>query len=176
MKNIELTEFENKSRLKASAKIENIANKTLFSASISGNLSEIDFPEISINSSRKNELWTIGCFEIFVSKTGNSYAEYNFGFDKNWECFNFSDYRENQSRPQVNIPPKITCKITENLFTQTVEFEKDIILQNSFSITAVIKLKGGVFLYFANKHCGKKPDFHLKAARVLQGKPYDFRG
>ena len=167
MKSIELLEFENKSYLKVTAEIQNVAGKTLFSASISGDFSDIDFPEISQVPSRKNELWTIGCFEIFVSKTGDSYAEYNLGFDQNWECFNFSDYRENQSRPQVSAIPKIKCKIIDNLFTQTVEFQEDIILQNSFSITAIIKLKNGNFLYFANKHCGEKPDFHLKAARVL---------
>ena len=168
MKNIELVEFENKSNLKVTVEIQSTVGKTLFSASISGDLSDIDFPEISQIPTRKNELWTTGCFEIFVSKTGNSYAEYNLGFDGNWECFNFSDYRANQSRPQVGAPPKITCTITGDLFTQIVEFQEDIISQNSFSITAVIKLKSGDFLYFANKHCGEKPDFHLEAARIRQ--------
>ncbi|MCL2844877.1 MAG: hypothetical protein FWE23_05440 [Chitinivibrionia bacterium] len=163
MKQIKLTDFENKSTLNVAVEID----KTKLITKISGDISQIDFPKISPTPTRKNELWTIGCFEIFVSQNGKSYNEYNFGFDENWECFNFSDYRENQSRPQVAVPPKISCEITENLFVQKVEFGENIIGENLFSITAAIKLKSGEFLYFANKHCGEKADFHIAEARAL---------
>jgi len=166
--NIELTEFENKSDLKVGVQIRNIAGKTNFSAKISGDLSDVDFPKISDNSARKNELWTIGCFEIFVSAKDNAYTEYNLGFDQNWEVFAFSDYRAGQNRPQIEIPPKITCGFENGTFTQTAEFCEDIIKGNLFSITAVIKLSDGSFLYFANKHCGQKPDFHINGARILK--------
>jgi len=170
---IELTEFYGKSTLKITAEMENASvftsfqNKYKFIAQISGDLSLIDFPEITPIPARKNELWTIGCFEIFVSKKDNSYTEHNFGFCTNWECFDFDDYRKNQSRPQL-FEPKITCKTETNKFTQIVEFHEKTISQNQFSITAVVKLKNGDFLYFANKHCGQTPDFHLKSARNLK--------
>jgi len=167
-KHIELAEFENKSDLKICVQIQKIADKTKFSAKISGDLSCVDFPKISDTSARKNELWTIGCFEIFVGGKDNAYTEYNLGFDQNWELFSFSDYRVGQSRSQVEISPKIVCETENGVFTQTVEFCEDIINGNLFSITAVIKLSNGSFLYFANKHCGQKPDFHLKSARILK--------
>ena len=162
MKKIELKDFGNKSDLKVVVEID----KTVFIASISGNISNIDFPPIEKEPKRKNELWTIGCFEIFVSLAGNSYNEYNFGFDECWECFNFTDYRRDKTRQQFGAPPKITCSIAESSFTQHVEFNEDIICCNAFSITAVIKLKNGEFLYFAEKHCGDKPDFHLAELRT----------
>ncbi|MDR0304215.1 MAG: hypothetical protein LBH98_05525 [Chitinispirillales bacterium] len=165
---IELTEFENKSYLKIDAEIKNTANKTVFSAKISGDISGIDFPEISRFTKRKNELWTIGCFEIFVNKKNNSYTEYNLGFDQNFEIFNFSDYRSNQSLSEIGAPPKIICETKNDSFAQFVEFPENIISENLFSITAVIKLSDGNFLYFANKHCGQEADFHLKNARILK--------
>lgn len=164
MQTIELTEFFGNSKLKITVKIQ---NKTKFFTQITGDLSIMNFPEISSIPTRKNELWTIGCFEFFISKKDNSYTEYNFGFCTNWECFEFDDYKQNQTRPQI-IPPKITCKTEEDKFIQIIEFQEDIISENLFSITAAIKLKNGNFLYFANKHCGQKPDFHLKSARNLK--------
>jgi len=165
IKKIELTEFSGESALKITAEIQ---NKTRLLAEISGDLSIIDFPEISPIPARKNGLWTIGCFEMFISKNGNSYTEYNFGFDENWECFEFSDYRTAKPQALEIVEPKITCKTENDKFTQIVEFQKDIISKNFFSITAAIKLKNGDFLYFANKHCGQNPDFHLKSARSLK--------
>jgi len=167
-KHIELAEFENKSDLKVGVQIQNIADKTKFSAKILGDLSSIDFPKISSISERKNELWTIGCFEIFVSGKGNAYTEYNLGFDQNWEVFSFSNYRAEQSHPQIKIPPKITCKTENRVFTQVVEFDENIINGNLFSITAVVKLSNGGFLYFANRHCGQQADFHIESARILK--------
>lgn len=163
MKIVNLTDFGNKSPLKVAVEID----KTGLVAKISGDISEIDFPTISNVPTRQNELWTIGCFEIFISQDGDSYNEYNFGFNQNWECFNFLSYRKNQSRPHVAAPPKITCEITQNLFTQKVEFAENIISENLFSVTAAIKLKNGDFLYFANKHCGENADFHIAEARVV---------
>jgi len=163
MKTVKLNDFFNESQLNLSIEIDAFG----FTAKISGDISQINFPPISSESARKNELWTIGCFEIFVSGENNSYTEYNFGFDGNWECFNFSDYRENQSRPKVDNPPEVVCEISHNLFTQKVSFKKDIISKNSFSLSAVIKLKNKEFLYFANKHCAKTADFHIKEARSL---------
>lgn len=167
MKTIELTEFFGKSALKLNVQIQ---NKKKFLLQISGSSDEIDFPQISTISSRKNELWTSGCFEIFVSNNynDNSYTEYNFGFCTNWECFEFSDYRQNQVRPQINFSPKIICETENGNFIQIVKLQKDIISGNNFSLTCAIKLKDGSFLYFANKHCAKNPDFHQKSARCLK--------
>lgn len=167
-KHIELTEFENESDLKIGVQIQNAAGKTKLSAKIFGDVSRVDFPKISNSAARKNELWNIGCFEIFVGGKDNAYTEYNLGFDQNWEVFSFSDYRSGQIRPQIENPPKIICEIEDGIFTQVAEFYEDIIGGNLFSITAVVKLSDGNFLYFADKHCGQKPDFHLKTARTLK--------
>jgi hypothetical protein len=165
---LELKEFENKSDLKVDVEIRNITGKTELSAKICGDISDIDFPKISDVGMRKNGLWLIGCFEIFVSRGDDAYTEYNLGFDKNWEIFNFSHYRSGQKRPQIKAAPNIICKLENDSFTQVVDFYEDIIAGNFFSITAVVKLFDGGYLYFANKHCGQKPDFHIKDARILK--------
>jgi hypothetical protein len=168
MLKIELFDFNNESHLKVNAKVQNIENKTVLLANISGNLSDIDFPKISHPPKREYGLWTTGCLEIFVSGKGASYTEYNFGFNQNYEMFTLTDYREYQDPPKITITPKITIDIKDGLFTQRVELPKNIISDNPFSITAAIKLKNGSALYFANKHCGEKADFHLEGARVLR--------
>jgi hypothetical protein len=165
---VELADFYGQSNLEINVQVRNISKRTMLSASITGNLSDIDFPQASQPSSRKNELWTVGCFEIFVSQEGNAYTEYNLGFDQNWEMFEFQNYRTGKICSKVKNPPKITCKIRGDMFTQDVEFSKDIIGDRRFSLATAVKLSNGNFLYFADKHCGQKPDFHLESARTLR--------
>jgi hypothetical protein len=165
---VDLLEFYKKAELKLTVKVQVVENRTLFTANISGDLETINFPEISQNPVREHGLWEIGCFELFVNGEGNSYTEYNFGFSRNYEIIDFTNYRLGQARPEINNPPKIVCEFRGDEFVQVVEFSENIISDNLFSLTAVVKLKDGAFLYFANRHCGKEANFHLESARELR--------
>ncbi|MDR2970796.1 MAG: hypothetical protein LBU83_02530 [Bacteroidales bacterium] len=166
---VELFEFGNESRLKVAAQVQNIENKIILRATISGDLSNIDFPIVSQTPRRMHGLWEIGVFEIFVSGKGSAYTEYNFGFNRHYEIFSFLDYRQHQTPPpSIDNPPKITVETKDGAFTLHVELSEDIVSDNLFSIAAAIKLKNGSVLYFANAHCGDKADFHLERARTLR--------
>lgn len=139
---------------------------------------DIEWPKMVRQPLREDGLWQHTCFEIFLAPWGmNEYWEFNFSPNRNWNCYRFSSYRENQ-RPEHSI---YSCKITrienDNLSNRiTASFpilDKFSRLTLSTGISAVIEDKSGTLHYYALTHTNSsKPDFHDSKSFMLTLGPH----
>ena len=148
---------------------------------IVGDLNEIKLP-LPISGpvrpgqlNRKDELWKSTCFEAFFSSIGKSeYLEINANTSGFWNAYVFDSYRSGM-RPLEGISlihSKFEfkdCRTVQAQFTFSLESP----LRNFFSqkldlsYTSVIEDKNGGITHWAIRHCGQKPDFHLRESFVL---------
>ena len=127
--------------------------------------------ESSASPARKNELWKETCFECFFSMgSSKKYFEFNGSPSGDWALYSFDDYRNGMKDVVVSESPvmekfektadKIQC-------VWRIPYFSDGIVQSA-SIAAVIK--GSVTTdpvsYWALKHAGEKPDFHLRESFI----------
>jgi hypothetical protein len=113
---------------------------------------------------REFGLWQHHCFELFLGEAGSTaYWELNLAPNGNWNCFGFSDYRQDQKESD-------RCALTQISATgrgPTYELEARILTNPSFQTTdAVLSLGAAATIktatdlhYFSIRH-GVTPDFH----------------
>ncbi len=159
------------SSLSIEAKLEVQAQGFLLSFEITGSgVDQVMISPRSTKPSRKNELWKETCFECFFGVGGvKQYFEFNGSTSGDWALYLFDDYRKGMRDAPVSAQPlleklekssgKIECVWRIPYFTKSI-------LQSA-SITAVIKTNGtDEASYFALKHAGEKPDFHLRESFI----------
>lgn len=129
-----------------------------------GNLSEIILPSFESKKKRQDELWKSTCFEAFVELSEGGYLEFNFSPSGNWNCYHFTNYRENMRQfSEVELlefkasclptaPDHYSCRIS-------VQIELPLVI-TKMGMTSVIKNHNGEINYWALKHSGEKADFH----------------
>lgn len=136
-------------------------------------LSEVDLINEDINRfshemERKDELWRMTCFEMFLNPAGQKqYFEFNFSLEGAWNAYHFAGYRFPQ-------PPQVTTDFeVEQLNWKHKQLE--VVLKNktkfrkfNVGLCAVIQNKKNQVSYFALKHEGGKPDFHSASGFTLQ--------
>jgi hypothetical protein len=134
-------------------------------------LALVQFPLPSEKPSRKDELWKETCFECFFSVGGsNRYYEFNGSPSGDWALYAFDDYRQgmkHQIFASTSIHPvlvrweredhRLICEWNIPRFTE--EF------LDGAGITSVIRTADTVS-YWAIRHAGEKPDFHLKRSFI----------
>lgn len=130
-------------------------------------LAHDDFQFLENQMQRKDELWKMTCFEMFLNPVGHKrYFEFNFNLEGAWNAYQFAGYRFPQP-PQASSDFKIESmtwkmKQLEIVIKNETGFEKF-----NVGLTAVIKNKKNQTTYFALKHEGGKPDFHLASGFAL---------
>lgn len=128
----------------------------------------IIFKEPSAKPVRKNELWKETCFECFFAVGGLSqYFEFNGSTSGDWALYSFDDYRQGMKEVSLSSNPKLLRfeKAEGKTICQWhIPYFTKAILSNA-SITAVIK-SGAEVSYWALKHAGDKPDFHLRESFI----------
>ncbi len=171
------------------------ANSLHLKFSITGESKE-KFSEIEIESSqgdpeRKDELWKKLCFECFIPIEGMpAYLEFNGSASGDWNWYSFTQYREGMKPLFLHAN-----SIPKQIFSQTgpTQFETEWLLPLSgigeglvssgvlahgssedkikamignIGLTVVLKSINNGVTYWAVKHAGVKPDFHLKESFV----------
>ncbi len=153
---------------------------------VSGDLQRITLPRRnSPRPCRMGGLWETTCFELFLkNKHFHDYIEFNFAPSGNWNSFYFTDYRAGMSEfggiEKIDI---IFSKSQETYELEAIVHQKekrrfelgDYDLGNiKAGLSAVIEIapppktpatdassEGRQLSYWALKHFGKKPDFHV---------------
>ncbi|URD61779.1 DOMON-like domain-containing protein [Sphingomonas sp. KRR8] len=109
---------------------------------------------------RADELWKTTCFELFV-QTESGYREYNFSPSGAWAAYDFTAYREGQSKPAIDHAPEIDVEdIGDKLLLDAI---LDLPAGGRFGLSAVVEEVGGTKSYWALAHGADKPDFHHAA-------------
>lgn len=159
------------STLELEARLEVQSDGFLLTFEVSGaDVDRISLQPKSSKPARKNDLWKETCFECFFGVGGTKqYFEFNGSTSGDWALYSFDDYRKGMKDAPVSGDPvmkklekvngKLECVWQIPYFTKAI-------LQGA-SLTAVIKMGENVS-YWALKHAGEKPDFHLRESFVFR--------
>ena len=118
-------------------------------------------------------LWQHTCFELFVAAADTpDYREFNFAPSGDWASYAFSDYRERDPTvPSIGAP-----QISLNWSGDSLELNVVLapaLLPNvtkgtlKLGLSAVIKATDGSTSFWALRHPGGTPDFHLRDSFTL---------
>jgi hypothetical protein len=139
-----------------------------------GDMARLLIPEAQ-PSERTDCLWEHTCFEAFVGVAGSTaYREFNFSPSGQWAAYSFSDYRQPEQSDTPITPPQISTR----RFAGRLEIEA-IIPANALpssrplhvALSAVVEAADtvdGSHSYWALHHVAERPDFHLRAAFILE--------
>ncbi|MBT2187704.1 DOMON-like domain-containing protein [Sphingobium nicotianae] len=109
-----------------------------------------------------DDLWKTTCFELFIGRGGDSYAELNLSPSGAFAVYNFDHYRTGMRR--IDLPaPDLALDIGRERITLTARFPEDSLpwdYDGRIGISAVIEEKSGAKSYWALAHPPGKPDFH----------------
>ena len=145
----------------------NTTESSIFiSYKVSGELSTIDLGKGEPNHARVMKLWEKSCFELFIKTKEDSYIEFNFSPEFEWNCFYFSK----KGSPLVEYARmdflKFDILLSLDVFHLIVEIDKKKFPEGFFQgplaagITSVIKEKNGRISYWALSHEDTRPNFH----------------
>ena len=145
----------------------NTTPESLFiSYKVQGELSEVDFGQGQPNHARVMKLWEKTCFELFIKTCENSYIEFNFSPEFEWNCFYFPKKGDPLTQYARMDFVKFDILLSLDVFHLIVEIDKSRFPDGFFKgelsagITSVIKDKNGGISYWALSHEDKKPNFH----------------
>ena len=141
--------------------------------------SKISVPPIDSSPSRMNELWKTTCFECFVPcLDSEAYLELNLSPSGAWNLYAFKSYREGMTEFQINplsIPKQTILSRSESelvsewivpltgLRQGMVSVKRNELRLGSLGLTTVLQTSVAT-TYWALKHDGVKPDFHLRSS------------
>lgn len=139
-----------------------------------GDMARLLVPEEKTPTPADN-LWEHTCFEAFIGVASETaYREFNFSPSGQWAAYAFSSYRVPDEAPApVNAP-----QISTRRFAGRLELEATIpaaalpvgtTLQ--IALSAVIEaadIVDGCHSYWALRHVAERPDFHQRAAFILE--------
>ena len=119
---------------------------------------------------REFGLWQHHCFELFLGQAGSTaYWELNLAPNGNWNCFGFSDYRQDQKESD-------RCALTEFSAVRrgrTYQLEARILIHPALQSSGCVLSLGAAAIietasdlnYFSIRH-GTTPDFHHRHHHV----------
>ncbi|MGC1458226.1 MAG: DOMON-like domain-containing protein [Steroidobacteraceae bacterium] len=116
------------------------------------------------NADPTDGLWRHTCMEVFIGHgPPGHYLEFNLAPSGQWAGYRFSGYRSGMT-PLTGIrAPRIELRTHADrlLLSAAVELPADLTGDLRLGITAVIEDTGGQLAYWALRHVGERPDFHL---------------
>ena len=138
---------------------------------LQGNTAAIQWPAAATPGQGK-DLWKHTCFELFLTTPDtDAYWEYNFSPSRQWAVYAFQYYRQPTNLDLIYIPVIEPPQRSPHAFTLLAQFQIEpsqadqVILLGA---SAVIETVDNQKRYYALRHCGEKPDFHLRDSFVLQ--------
>ena len=149
-----------------------------------GHLDQIDIPGPSRHPERKTGLWEATCFELFIGLKGlPRYWEFNLSPSGDWNIFEFESYRNSAHQNRliqsdaVEVLPFAVQKQPKSFM---LDFQYDLstlidahVLDGDsafleMGISAVVRYsRASKLSYWALRHTGSAPDFHLRSNFAL---------
>ena len=154
-------------------KISRINNTLTIQYVLQGELEKIYIPSIVKHPNRQNELWSVTCLEFFLGiKNNPHYWEFNLSPCGNWNIYRFDDYRQGMKEETAitSLPFKIYHQSDSLQLDLRIDLDQFIGPQTELdvAITSVVKDSKDEITYWALKHCGEKPDFHLRDSFLME--------
>lgn len=145
----------------------NTTESSIFiSYKVCGELASIDLGEGHPNHARVMKLWEKSCFELFIKTKEDSYIEFNFSPEFEWNCFYFTKKGDPVLEYARFDSVKTDILLSLDVVHLIVELDKKKFPDGFFQgplhagISSVIKEKNGNMSYWALSHEDIKPNFH----------------
>lgn len=160
--------------IKIAGKISRQKNTLAVYYSLSGDVRDIVFPELSQQPKRKDELWTATCFEFFLAIPEQpQYWEFNLSPSGDWNIYHMDAYRRVGFREEQRIQ-RVPFSVRKEATCMSVEMAVDLSpivrAQESIQIgiTSIIQTNDGLDSYWALAHPKPQADFHLRESFTLE--------
>ena len=121
---------------------------------------------------RRDGLWQSSCFEAFIGLQGDAgYWELNLSSSGDWNLYRFEGYRNGgREEPRIQTLPAtqqrtadrldLTLKLPCRPWMTTADPRLEL------SLTTVLEHRQMGCQYWALRHCGAEPDFHLRSSFI----------
>ena len=130
------------------------------------------WPSLALPPARRDGLWQSTCLEAFIAAEGEAhYWEVNLAPNGNWNVYALSGYRENL-QPLGEIA-SLPYSLRRSEGSVQLQFQLDLNRwvpadqRVEVSLTAVLEDPKQGLSYWAWKHSGDQPDFHLRGSFQL---------
>jgi hypothetical protein len=137
---------------------------------IVGPLATLRLPRPAAAPQRRDGLWQHTCCEIFIAAADTpAYVELNFSPGGDWAAYAFSGYRQPAQLPQ-GAPPSIATQAGPDGFSLLTAVDANFLPAAPrwhVGLSCVLEDINGQRSYWALKHAGEQPDFHLRESFVL---------
>lgn len=150
------------------------AGKLVLEFLLEGDLQQVSLSAPGAQSGRCDELWRHTCFEAFFSPDGSEeYWELNVSPSLDWNLYHFDRYREGMREEK-----RVTVVEAKVLERSGQKYRLGIALDISMlgleaprlevGVATVLEHAGsGGHSFWALRHAGEKPDFHLRHSLIL---------
>ncbi|NMG29387.1 DOMON-like domain-containing protein [Aromatoleum evansii] len=116
-------------------------------------------------------LWAHTCCEAFVATPGRpAYREFNFSPSGEWAIYDFDAYRQRSAPGIAPAAPMIVSHLETGRLVLDATLDATALPQGSpleLGLTTVVETLDGTLSYWALRHPGERPDFHLRDAFTL---------
>lgn len=140
--------------------------------SLQGNTTAIRWSAPLTEAKQGDELWKQTCFELFLAAPNRpEYWEYNFSPSRQWAIYAFKDYRQSAPLHITTTPIIEPPRLSDASFSLRVSFNLEPPLLNKtliIGVSAIIDTTDDQRHYFALRHCGTSPDFHMRESFILE--------
>lgn len=140
---------------------------------LTGKIEDIFLPSLSVNPTRKDDLWKTTCLEFFVAvEELPQYWEFNISPSGDWNVYYIDAYRRIGFREEMSIEwLQFETEKAANGFLLTADVDLNPIIRLEqileVGVTAVIQTKEGRETYWALTHPAPEADFHQRESFVL---------
>ncbi len=139
---------------------------------ISGEIDQLIWPKQTNKPQRLDGLWEKTCLELFIAECGeNAYYEFNFSPNGDWQCYQFSSYRNFSAKPELQNPPSINKyeSTNEYIFNICVDI-RPLSLQAplDIGINAVLQQPTAELNFYSLNHQTEIPNFHRRENFVMK--------
>ena len=116
-------------------------------------------------------LWQHTCGEAFVAATGEAaYREFNFSPSSRWAAYRFDAYRQRDMAWQPPAHPIVSLQTAGDGIRLLADIPASLLPAGAgldIGLTVVLETLAGDRSYWALRHCGPQPDFHLRDSFAL---------
>jgi len=140
---------------------------------LTGKIEEIFLSALSVNPTRKDDLWKTTCLEFFVAiKELPQYWEFNISPSGDWNAYHMDAYRRIGFREETSIQRlQLETQKAANGFLWTAAVDLNPIIQAKrvleIGIAAIIRTVHGSQTYWALVHPAPQADFHSRESFIL---------
>jgi hypothetical protein len=148
------------------------ANVLTIAYSVLGDLADVEIPSPA-EPTRQGNLWEATCFEFFLgTKNDKRYWEFNLSPSGHWNVYRFDNYRSGLKEETAFPTLPFDVQTESDALSVSLKLNLGSIVPTTqaleMAIATVVKQKNGELSYWALKHLGKEPDFHLRESFTLK--------